>query len=102
MTNIAVTGATGNLGGLVVDHLLSLGIPPADIVPFVRSAEKADAFTAREMKPRIASSDDPASFGGLFPQSDRHRQMPHHWQRHRTSFRSFGPATWRRRRLRQE
>jgi uncharacterized protein YbjT (DUF2867 family) len=39
-TNIVVTGATGNVGGLVVDQLLARGARPT---VFVRSAEKARA-----------------------------------------------------------
>lgn len=62
MSTIAVTGATGNLGGLVIDHLLTLGVPAGDIVPFVRSEEKGAAFAARDMAPRVASYDDPESF----------------------------------------
>lgn len=62
MSRIAVTGATGNLGGLVIDHLRTLGVKAQDIVPFVRSAEKGERFRALGMLPRVASYDDPAGF----------------------------------------
>lgn len=62
MSTIAVTGATGNLGGLVVDHLLTLGVQPTDVIPFVRSAERGERFGARGMRARIASYDDPDGF----------------------------------------
>lgn len=62
MTTIAITGATGNLGGLVIDHLLTSGVAPADVVPLVRSADKGERFTARGMAPRVATYDDPDGF----------------------------------------
>lgn len=62
MSVIAVTGATGNLGGLVINHLLTLGVNARNIVPFVRSREKGESFRVRGMSPRVASYDDPAGF----------------------------------------
>lgn len=62
MATIAVTGATGNLGGLVIDHLLAAGVEPENIVPLVRSADKGEGFSARGMKPRVATYDDSAGF----------------------------------------
>ena len=62
MPTIAVTGATGHLGGLVIDHLVTLGVAAADVIPLVRSAEKGERFVARGMAPRVASYDDPAGF----------------------------------------
>ncbi|MGH8829412.1 MAG: SDR family oxidoreductase [Jiangellaceae bacterium] len=41
MTTYAVTGATGHLGRLVVDALLSRGVPADDIVAIVRTPAKA-------------------------------------------------------------
>lgn len=38
---IAVTGATGHLGRLVVEALLGRGVPAADIVAVVRTPAKA-------------------------------------------------------------
>lgn len=62
MTKIAVSGATGNLGGLAIDNLVSLGVAPDNIVPLVRSEDKAAAFFTRGMKPRIADYDDAVGF----------------------------------------
>ncbi|MET8922531.1 NmrA family NAD(P)-binding protein [Streptomyces sp. NPDC004623] len=62
MSTIAVTGATGNLGGLVIDHLIASKVPAADVIPLVRSAQKGEAFAARGMAPRVATYDDPEGF----------------------------------------
>lgn len=43
---IAVTGATGNLGNLVVRSLLKKGVPAGNIVAIVRNAEKAADLAA--------------------------------------------------------
>ena len=47
MTVYAVTGATGHLGPLVIQELLSRGVPAADVVAIVRSPEKAAELTDR-------------------------------------------------------
>lgn len=47
MTVYGVTGATGHLGNLVIDDLLTRGVPAADVVAIVRSPEKAAALTER-------------------------------------------------------
>lgn len=62
MATIAVTGATGNLGGLVIDSLLAIGVMARDIVPLVRSVDKGEGFSARGMSPRVASYDDSPGF----------------------------------------
>ncbi len=62
MAIIAVTGASGNLGGLVIEHLLTLGVDASQIIPLVRSAEKGARFSARGLNPRVASYDDPVGF----------------------------------------
>lgn len=62
MPTIAVTGATGNLGGLVVENLIASKVPAADVIPLVRSEQKAEPFAARGMAPRVASYDDPEGF----------------------------------------
>lgn len=55
---VAVTGATGYLGGGIIDELLRRGRAAEGIVPVVRSEAKAAAFTARGMRPRIARYED--------------------------------------------
>ncbi|MCW2840022.1 MAG: NAD(P)-dependent oxidoreductase [Aeromicrobium sp.] len=57
---IAVTAATGQLGTLVVDSLLTK-VPAAEIVAIVRDAAKAQPLADRGVTVRIASYDDPAA-----------------------------------------
>lgn len=44
MTTIGVIGATGHLGGLVVEHLLKLGVAPKNVVAFYRDEAKTAAL----------------------------------------------------------
>lgn len=55
---IAVTGATGQLGGLVVDGLIDRGVPAAEIVAIVRDAAKAQDLSDRGVQVRIANYSD--------------------------------------------
>lgn len=57
----AVTGATGNLGGLVVDALIERGVAPADIVAVVRNADKASPLAERGVVVRVADYSDSAA-----------------------------------------
>lgn len=59
MTTFAITGATGQLGTLVIDELLARGVPAADVVAVVRSAEKAASLAARGVDVRVADYDVP-------------------------------------------
>ena len=43
---IAVTGATGHLGRLVVTGLLDAGVPAAEVVAVVRTPERAADLAA--------------------------------------------------------
>ena len=54
---IAVTAATGQLGTLVVDSLLTK-VPASEIVAIIRDASKAQSLTDRGVTVRIASYDD--------------------------------------------
>jgi NAD(P)H dehydrogenase (quinone) len=60
---IAITGATGHLGRLVVSDLLDRGLDPGDIVAAVRSPEKASDLVERGVQVRPADYDQP----GLWP-----------------------------------
>jgi NAD(P)H dehydrogenase (quinone) len=71
MTTIAVTGATGQLGRLVVDALLARGAEPGDIVATVRDTAKATELTALGVQVRVADYDDPASLTAAFAGVDR-------------------------------
>jgi len=57
---IAVTGATGQLGRLVVQELLQ-SQPAGDIVAIVRDAGKAAGLAAQGVQVRVAAYDDPAA-----------------------------------------
>ncbi|WP_369372961.1 SDR family oxidoreductase [Promicromonospora sp. Populi] len=52
MTTYAVTGATGQLGRLVVEELLSRGVPATDLVAIVRTPAKAADLAERGVQVR--------------------------------------------------
>lgn len=68
---IAVTGATGNLGGLVVETLLDEGVPPSDIVAAVRSPEKASDLANRGIDVRKGDYTLPDTLESAFTGIDR-------------------------------
>lgn len=55
---IAVTGATGHLGGLVVRHLLERGTPADRIVALVRDIDRAGELASRGVGVRAFDYDD--------------------------------------------
>jgi NAD(P)H dehydrogenase (quinone) len=67
---VAVTGASGQLGRLVVDDLLSR-VEPAEIVLTSRKPESLAAYAERGVTVRSADFDDPASLGEAFAGVDR-------------------------------
>lgn len=58
---IAVTGATGYLGGLVIDKLLARDVVASDIVAIVRNEEKAQPLAERGVVVAVATFDDEAA-----------------------------------------
>jgi NAD(P)H dehydrogenase (quinone) len=68
---LAVTGATGHLGRLVVEHLLDRGVAPAEIVAAVRSPEKAADLAARGVRVRAADYTKPDTLAAAFAGVDR-------------------------------
>ncbi|MCH7230668.1 SDR family oxidoreductase [Glycomyces sp. L485] len=56
---IAVTGATGNLGRLVIEHLLERGVPAGEIAALVRDPDRASDLTKRGVEVRHADYDRP-------------------------------------------
>ncbi|BAU95726.1 nucleoside-diphosphate-sugar epimerase [Corynebacterium suranareeae] len=58
---IAVTGATGVLGGLVIDSLVEKGVAASDIVAVVRNEEKAADLKARGINLGVATFEDEAA-----------------------------------------
>ena len=57
----AVTGATGQLGRLVVESLLQRGVPAGDILALGRDLSKIGDLAARGVQTRHADYDDPAT-----------------------------------------
>ncbi|WP_030332641.1 NAD(P)H-binding protein [Streptomyces sp. NRRL B-1381] len=68
--SIVVTGATGALGRLVVDALLTT-VPAEQVVAVVRDKEKAADLTARGVELRIADYSRPETLAGAFRSGDR-------------------------------
>lgn len=62
---ILVTGAAGNLGSSVLDHLLH-NLSADNIIAFTTSQEKADLLNAKGFKTRIGNFDDPSSLEKAF------------------------------------
>lgn len=62
----AITGATGQLGQLVIDDLLRRGTDPASIVAAVRSPDKAKGLAARGVQVREADYGRPETLGTAF------------------------------------
>jgi NAD(P)H dehydrogenase (quinone) len=68
--SIVVTGASGQLGRLVVQELLDR-IPPAELVLVSRRPELLEEFTARGAAARHGDFDDPASLVDAFAGAER-------------------------------
>lgn len=64
--SILVTGASGNLGRLVVLELLARGVPAADIVATGRAVEKLDDLRPAGVQVRRADFADPAGLPTAF------------------------------------
>ncbi|KAA0022240.1 SDR family oxidoreductase [Antrihabitans cavernicola] len=69
--SIAITGASGQLGRLVVESLLDRGVTPSDIVAIVRTPAKIDDLAARGVVVRTASYDDRAALTEALAGVDR-------------------------------
>lgn len=67
---IALTGATGQLGRLVLDQLLAQ-VPAASVVAIVRDAAKASDLAARGVTVRVAAYTDPAALARAFAGVER-------------------------------
>jgi NAD(P)H dehydrogenase (quinone) len=64
---LVVTGATGHLGRLAVEHLLARGTAASDIVATGRDAAKLEALAADlGVRTAVADFDDPASLDTAF------------------------------------
>ncbi|WP_329455314.1 SDR family oxidoreductase [Streptomyces sp. NBC_01497] len=69
--SIVITGATGQLGRLVVADLLAAGVPADGITAVSRTKEKAEDLAAAGVRVHLADYDDPASFADAFRAGDR-------------------------------
>jgi NAD(P)H dehydrogenase (quinone) len=69
--SIAVTGATGHLGRLVIAELLEHGVAPGDIAAVVRDPGKAADLAAGGVRVRVADYDRPETLKGAFAEGDR-------------------------------
>lgn len=67
---IVITGATGQLGQLVIDHLLKR-VPASEIAAAVRNPGKAGALAARGIAVREADYDRPESLAKSFASGDK-------------------------------
>lgn len=70
MTTYLVTGASGQLGQLVVDHLQTL-VPAEDLVALVRSDEAKQAYAAKGIATRNGDYDDPDGLRAALAGVDR-------------------------------
>jgi NAD(P)H dehydrogenase (quinone) len=69
-SRLLVTGASGHLGRLVIEHLRRLD-PAADIAAMVRSPQAADALAPFRVATRIGDYTDPASLDAALSETDR-------------------------------
>jgi NAD(P)H dehydrogenase (quinone) len=60
---VAVTGATGHLGRLVLDDLLARGTAPDDVVAVVRDPSRATDLAERGLQVRLGDYDRPDTLG---------------------------------------
>ncbi|MGW0785609.1 SDR family oxidoreductase [Streptomyces sp. NPDC002913] len=68
--SIVVTGATGELGRLVVERLLAT-VPAESVAAVVRDKEKAAPLAARGVEIRVADYDSPETLAAAFRAGDR-------------------------------
>jgi NAD(P)H dehydrogenase (quinone) len=63
---IVVSGASGQLGGLVVNELLARGVPAGDLILVSRTPEKLDEFKKRGASTRFGDFAKPESLPAAF------------------------------------
>jgi NAD(P)H dehydrogenase (quinone) len=67
--SIVITGATGQLGRIVIADLLAAGVPGDEITAVVRSKEKAAGLEGVRL--HLGDYDQPETFAGAFRPEDR-------------------------------
>lgn len=68
---IVVTGATGHLGRLVVEELLTRGVPAPDVVAGGRRVEELTGLAGRGVRVAQLDYDDPSTFDAVLEAGDR-------------------------------
>ncbi len=68
--SVIVTGASGQLGRLVIGHLLAT-VPASEVTAVVRDPAKAGDLAARGVTVAVADYNSPESFDGLLRAGDR-------------------------------
>lgn len=68
--SIVVTGATGPLGRLIVEHLLERGVAPADITAAGRNPSRLAELAATGVNTATIDYNDPASLAAAFSGAD--------------------------------
>lgn len=68
---IIVSGASGQLGGLVVDALLDLGVAPEDLILVSRSPERLDRYALLGASTRFGDFTEPESLADAYAGGDR-------------------------------
>lgn len=69
--SFVITGATGNLGRLVIEDLLARGVEPGRIVAVGRNVERIADLAAQGVVVRAADYNDPASLDAAFAGAER-------------------------------
>jgi NAD(P)H dehydrogenase (quinone) len=69
--SIVITGATGQLGRLIIADLLAAGVPADGITAVVRSSAKAADLMAKGIRLHVADYDQPETFAGALRPEDR-------------------------------
>lgn len=68
---VVITGATGQLGRLVIDALLQSGVAPETVVAAVRSPEKAKDLRAKGVQVRLADYAKPETLPEAFAGAEK-------------------------------
>jgi NAD(P)H dehydrogenase (quinone) len=69
--SLVITGATGHLGRLVIEHLLGQGVPAQEIVAAGRATTKIKDLADRGVTVRAIDYDDPATLRDAFHHGDK-------------------------------
>ena len=68
--SIVVTGATGQLGQLIVEHLINRGVAPAEITAVGRNTARLADLAATGVATAVVDYSDPASLAAAFAGAD--------------------------------